>query len=592
MDKLILPASEKVRNLKLLTEVALGQKKADLAIVNSTLLNVYTGELLKQYSVSIKDKWIAYVGEAPDDTIGPNTTIIDGEGKTLIPGLIDGHMHLAGLFRVSEFLRVAMIGGTTTIITETMEPFPVAGQKGVDDFLDSLKDQPVKIFATAPAMISISRAARGISKATLRALLAREEIVGLGESYWQAVLQEPDRILPIFQETLLSRKTLEGHSAGAGGKKLNAYIAAGISSCHEPISAQEVLERLRLGLSVMIREGSIRRDLEAISEIKDTDIDLRRLILVSDGIEPGDLMAKGYMEYIVQKAIDYGFDPIHAIQMATLNVAEHFSLDGLIGGIAPGRYADLLLIPDPENLKAEFVISNGQIISRQGKLIKAPRRHKYSQRSRNTINLSKRLKPSDFSIPVAKGGQQVGVRAIDMITDLVSKELNTQVPVENGEVRIDTKQDVVKVAAIDRTGTPGKIFVGLVKGFCMKSGAIASSSAWDTSDIIVVGADDTDMTLAVNRIFDMQGGVVVCNEKKIMAEIALPIFGLISDLSIEMLEERIAGVKKAISDLGVPFADPILTLSTLTGASIPFFRICEEGLVNLKDGVAKSLFLD
>jgi len=342
----------------------------------------------------------------------------------------------------------------------------------------------------------------------------------------------------------------------------------------------------------MIREGSIRRDLEAISEIKDTDIDLRRLILVSDGIEPGDLMAKGYMEYIVQKAIDYGFDPIHAIQMATLNVAEHFSLDGLIGGIAPGRYADLLLIPDPENLKAEFVISNGQIISRQGKLIKAPRRHKYSQRSRNTINLSKRLKPSDFSIPVAKGGQQVGVRAIDMITDLVSKELNTQVPVENGEVRIDTKQDVVKVAAIDRTGTPGKIFVGLVKGFCMKSGAIASSSAWDTSDIIVVGADDTDMTLAVNRIFDMQGGVVVCNEKKIMAEIALPIFGLISDLSIEMLEERIAGVKKAISDLGVPFADPILTLSTLTGASIPFFRICEEGLVNLKDGVAKSLFLD
>jgi len=224
MDKLILPASEKVRNLKLLTEVALGQKKADLAIVNSTLLNVYTGELLKQYSVSIKDKWIAYVGEAPDDTIGPNTTIIDGEGKTLIPGLIDGHMHLAGLFRVSEFLRVAMIGGTTTIITETMEPFPVAGQKGVDDFLDSLKDQPVKIFATAPAMISISRAARGISKATLRALLAREEIVGLGESYWQAVLQEPDRILPIFQETLLSRKTLEGHSAGDRWKKTQRPI--------------------------------------------------------------------------------------------------------------------------------------------------------------------------------------------------------------------------------------------------------------------------------------------------------------------------------------------------------------------------------
>ena len=581
-----------VRDSKLLTQVALGQKKADLAIVNTTLLNVYTGELLKQYSVSIKDKWIAYVGEAPDDTIGPHTTVIDAKGKTLIPGLIDGHMHLAGLFLTSEFLKVAMKGGTTTIITETMEPFPVAGLKGVNDFLDSLKDQPVKIFATAPAMVSISRTARGISKETLRALLAREEVVGLGESYWQAVLQEPGQMLPIYQETLLSRKTLEGHSAGASGKKLNAYIATGISSCHEPISAQEVLERVRLGLRVMIREGSIRRDLEAISEIKDTDIDLRRLILVSDGIEPGDLMTKGYMEYVVQKAIDYGFDPVRAIQMATLNVAEHFSLDGLIGGIAPGRYADLVVIPDPENIKAELVISNGQIISRRGELVKAPRQHIFSQRSRNTVNLSRRLEPSDFSIRVRKEEQRIGVRVIDMVTDLVSKELNTQVPVKDGEVRIDTKRDIVKVAAIDRTRTPGKIFVGLVKGFRMKSGAIASSSAWDTSDIIVVGADEIDMALAVNRIFDMQGGVVVCVKEKIMAEISLPVFGLISDLSMEMLVERIAVVKKAVSDLGVPFADPLLTLSTLTGASIPFFRICEEGLVNLKDGVTQSLFPD
>lgn len=592
MDKLSSPASGNVRDSKLLIEVALGRKKADLAIVNATLLNVYTGELLKQYSVSIKNKWIAYVGESPDDTIGPNTTVIDAGGKTVIPGLIDGHMHLAGLFLVSEFLKVAMIGGTTTIITETMEPFPVAGQKGVNDFLDSLKDQPVKIFATAPAMVSISRAARGISKENIRELMAREEVVGLGESYWQAVLQEPDQILPIFQETLSSRKTLEGHSAGARGKKLNAYVATGISSCHEPISVQEVLDRVRLGLSVMIREGSIRRDLEAISDIKDRDMDFRKLILVSDGIEPGDLMTKGYMEYVVQKAIDCGFNPIRAIQMATLNVAEHFSLDGLIGGIAPGRYADLLMIPDVETVKTELVISNGQIISRQGKLIKKPRQHKYSQSSRNSINLPKRLKSSDFSISVSKARQQIGVRVIDMVTDLVSKELNTEVTVENGEIRIDQKQDVIKVAAIDRSQTPGRIFAGLVRGFHMKLGAIASSAAWDTSDIIAVGADETDMAMAVNRIFDMQGGVVVCAEEKIMAEIALPVFGLISDLPIELLSERISVVKNAISDLGVPFDDPILTLSTLTGASIPFFRICEEGLVNLKDGVAKSLFLD
>ena len=231
----------------------------------------------------------------------------------------------------------------------------------------------------------------------------------------------------------------------------------------------------------------------------------------------------------------------------------------------------MLVIPDPENIKAEFVISNGQIISRQGKLIKAPRQHKFSQGSRNTVNLSRRLEPSDFSIRVMKEGQRIGVRVIDMVTDLVSKQLNTWVPVKNGEVKIDTKRDVVKVAAIDRTQTPGKIFVGLVKGFRMKSGAIASSTAWDTSDIIAVGANEMDMALAVNRIFNIQGGVVVCAEKKIMAEIPLPVFGHISELPIEMLVERIAVVKKAVSDLGVPFADPILTLSTLTGASVPFF---------------------
>ena len=575
-----------------LINVTLGREKADLAIINATILNVYTGELLENHSVAIKGEWIAYVGDDPGDSIGPQTNIIDARGKTIIPGLIDGHTHLVWLFTASEFLRYAMVGGTTTIITETMEAFPVTGYEGVVDFLASLSDQPVKIFANAPAMVSISKKARGISKATLRKLLVRDDILGLGESYWQVVIQEPDEFLPIFEETLRFGKRLEGHSAGAKGKKLMAYIAAGISSCHEPINAEEVLERLRLGMHVMVREGSIRRDLAPISRIKDAGVDLRRLILVTDGIEPGDLLEKGYMEFVVQKAIDCGFDPVNAIQMATINVAEYFFLDGIIGGIAPGKYADMLIIPDPGVIKAEYVISKGKIIAREGNLLVSPRKHVFSRESLNSIHLLRELEPSDFSIPVKKTSSHVNVRVIDQVTDLVTKELIVSVPVFDGEIRSDVSMDVIKAAAIDRGYSPGKIFVGLIRGFRLSTGAIACSASWDTSDIIVVGENDKDMAGAVNRIYALQGGAVAYARGKILAEIPLPVFGIMADMPMEMLSKRMEKIKRVIKDLGFPFDDPLLTLITLTGAAIPFLRICEEGLVNLKDGKTLGLIVE
>jgi len=572
--------------------VTLGKEKADLALINATILNVYTGELLDHYSVTIKGEWIAYVGNDPEDTIGPNTNVIDVKGKTIIPGLIDGHTHLVWLSNVSEFLQYTMVGGTTTIITETMETFSIMGYEGVVDFLASLSDQPIKIFATAPSMASISKKARGISKKTLRKLLLRDDILGLGESYWQTVMQEPEEYFPIFKETLQFGKRLEGHSAGAKGEKLMAYIASGISSCHEPINAEEVLERLRLGMHVMIREGSIRSDLATISRIKDAGVDFRRLILVTDGVEPGDLLEKGYMEVVVQKAIDCGFDPVHAIQMATINVAEYFFLDGIVGGIAPGKYADMLVIPSPGIIKAEYVISKGKIIAREGNLLVSPRKHVFSKDSRNSIHFLRELEPSDFSIPVKKSPPQINVRVIDQVTDLVTKELILSVPVVDCEIRSDVSKDILKVAAIDRRYFPGKIFVGLIRGFRLSTGAIACSAAWDTSDIVVVGENDKDMAGAVNRIYDLQGGAVVYVKGKILAEIPLPLFGTMADMPIEMLAKRMEEVTNITKDLGFPFDDPLLTLVTLTGAAIPFLRICEEGLVNLKDGKTLGLIVD
>ncbi|MDP2724907.1 MAG: adenine deaminase C-terminal domain-containing protein [Syntrophales bacterium] len=578
-----------VEEAKELMQVVLGSKKADLAIINARLANVYTGELLDNYAVTLKGKWIAYVGKEPHDSIGPDTVVIDAEGMTIIPGLIDGHAHLANIYDSSEFLRYAIKGGTTTIIAETMEAFPMGGYDGVLDYMESYADQPVKVYFTIPAMVSISRTCNGMPVETLKKLLQRDDVLGFGESYWQAVLQEPDQFLPLYNETIRCGKMVEGHSAGASGKKLMAYVAAGVSSCHEPISAEEVRERLRLGLYVMAREGSIRRELDAVSRIKDMNVDLRRLILVTDGVYPKDLLEKGYEEFVLQKAIDCGFDPMEALRMVTLNVAERFALDGILGGIAPGKYADMLVLPDLRTIKAEYVISGGKIAAQKGKVLVEPRKHVYSKASLNSVHLPSELKPEDFSIKINGDILTKKIRIIDQVTDLVTKELTMVMPVIDGEIRADVKQDIIKVAAIDRTHNPGRSFVGLLRGFHMRSGAFATSVAWDTSDIIVVGVSDADMSLAVNRIHALQGGTVVCADGIIIAEFPMPVLGQISDLPMEELSRKMEEIEDAVKGLGVPFANPFLTLCTLTGAAIPYLRICEEGLVNLKDGKTLDL---
>jgi adenine deaminase len=343
---------------------------------------------------------------------------------------------------------------------------------------------------------------------------------------------------------------------------------------------------------VMVREGSVRRDLEAISEIKESGIDLRRLILVSDGLGPIDLIEKGGMEFVVQKAIDCGFDPIAAIQMATLNVAQHFGLDHLIGGLAPGRYADMVIIPDTHTIQALYVISNGRVIAQDGQPRVSPRKHPFSQDNQNSIHLPKPFTASDFSIPIANGSKEVTVRIIDMITDLVTREVTMTLPVIDGEISADLDRDLIKVAAIDRTHVPGKTFVGLIKGFNLTSGAFACSAGWDSSDIIVVGADETDMAAAVNRIRALQGGAVVCQGGRVLSEIPLPVFGIISTQPIEVIASQSKAVKAAVAGLGIRFPDPILTIITLTGAAIPYLRICEEGLVNLKDGKTLGLLVE
>jgi adenine deaminase len=517
--------------------------------------------------------------------------VVDAAGKTLIPGFIDGHTHLAWMYTAAEFVAYAAASGVTTVVTEALEPYPVAGSAGVLDFLESLRGQPIRFLATAPSMVSISSAAKGIPPAEADALMKQPEILGLGESYWQAVLQDPDTYLPVYEQAHRHGKLLEGHTAGASEKKLAAYAAAGITSCHEPINAEQVLSRLRQGIYVMAREGGIRRDLEEISKIRQMEVDLRRLILASDGASPEDLLQGRYMAAVVQKAIACGFEPIEAIQMATLNPAAHFRLDDRIGGIAPGRLADLVILPDAATIRPETVIVGGEVIFAEGRLLKPPRRHGFSRDSLNTIHLPRELEPADFTLRAESGKPAARVRVIDMVSDLVTAEAHLDLPLTANEIRPDPKSGLCKIAAVDRTHQPGRMFTGLIRGFGLKAGAIACSAAWDTSDIVVVGADDGDMASAVNRVQSLQGGAVVCHGAEVAAEIPLPVFGLAGTQPVAQIAAALDKVTRAARRLGVGFPDPLLSLITLTGAAIPYLRICEEGLVNLKDGRTLGLFV-
>ncbi len=575
-----------------LMKVALGEAEADLAIINVSIVNVYTGEMLTGNTVLTKKERIAYVGKDAGKSIGASTQVIDASGKVLIPGFIDGHTHIANKYSVSELLRYALKGGTTTIITECAEmAFPL-GYRGIIYFLQSLKNQPAKIFITVPPMVSISPAVKAITVKELRKLLKREEVVGLGEPYWAQVVGGDRHVLDLIGETVKAGKKAEGHSAGARDRKLQAYTATGISSCHEPVTADEVIERLRLGLSILIREGEIRRELEAIAPIKDKTIDFRKLAIATDGLGPWQLTTNGYMEFIVQKAINLGFNPITAVQMATLNVAQHLNLDNFIGGIAPGKFADIVVIPDLHTIKPEYVISNGQVAVKDGQLTVKPREHRYPGPALRTINLPRDLAASDFTIRADSIRQQVKITVIDQVTSLVTKEALIDVPVSDGQIRIDTDKDIIKVAAIDRTYQPGKTFTGLIRGIGLKHGAIADSAAWDTTDIIVVGASESDMAQAVNRVKKLNGGIVVCAGNKVLAELALPVGGVFGNEPMEVISQKLHAIQRAAAGLGCPLPDICTTMVTLTSGAIPYLRICEQGLFNLKEKRFVELIVD
>lgn len=567
------PMDELLRRFTL-SRVALGEVSPDMAIVNANLFNSLTGEFIREQSIWIRDGRIAYVGSEGDFVKDPETRVIDASGMTVLPGLIDGHTHtVSNRYGIEEFIRHVIPTGVTTVITEVMETATVSGKEGIEIPASGFEGQPLRFYHTVPPVCGLTSVEEIMAPSLEEfvSLLKHPKCLGIGEIYWGNLFlegEQGERLRALVAIALEMGKLIEGHTAGAPGKKLQAYADFGISSCHEPITEDEVLERLRLGYWVMIREGSIRKELPGVSGIFKKKIDFRRLILTTDGVDPEGLLEGDYLDGAVRTALRMGIPPELVYQMVTINVAEHFRLDPLIGSLSPGKMADLVLIPSPKEFSPRLVMCDGKVIFQDGKSLAEPRKIHFPP------HLFKTVKIPQYTIPSLPARGKV--RAMELISRLVTKE--SILDLENPE----ESDDVNMILALDRLGS-GEAFMGFLKGFGLRRGAYGTTASWDATDMIVVGCDPTSIKSVVERLKEIGGGGVYAIGGEIVAEFPAPLCGLMSLKPVEAVREEVRRLEESLSKNGVRWEKPTLTVDTLSTAAIPYLRITHRGYVRLKD---------
>jgi len=559
---------------KILSEVVLGNIPPDIVITHGTLFNVFTREFISGVSIWIKDGMIAYVGPDHDFVKEEKTLVFDADRMVLLPGLIDGHTHaISNRAGIEEFIRYVIPSGVTTVLTETIEYATILGKGGIEYVVKGLEEQPIRFYYTIAPLCGLtpSEEINVPTNEELLPLLRDPKCVGIGEIYWGNIFLEGrqgERVRELASIAYDLGKRVEGHGAGANEEKLQAYTCFGISSDHEPITEDEILERLRLGYWVMIREGSIRKELLGVKGIFNKKIDFRRLILVTDGVDPEGFLEEGYLDASLKRALKLGVPPDLVYQMVTLNVAEHFRLDHLIGSLSPGKMADILIIPSPEEFSPQWVMCNGKIIFKDGRAIVEPKKIFFPDYMFHTVKVDRYT----FPLLSTKGK----VRVMELVTRLVTKEnvVNLQDPEES--------KDLIMALALDRLGS-GKAFMGLLKEFGLQRGAYGSTMCWDTVDMIIVGCDTQSMKTAIGRLKEIGGGGVYAIGDEVVAEFPAPLCGIVSLKPMETVREEVKKLEDSLKKNGVKWEKPALTIDTLGTPAIPQLRITHNGYVRLKD---------
>ncbi|HEV7321489.1 MAG TPA: adenine deaminase [Ensifer sp.] len=575
-----------------LVDVAMGRKPADLVIRNGKWVNVYSGEIIPGTDIAVKAGRFAYVGPDASHTIGANTTVVDAAGRYLVPGLCDAHMHVeSGLVTVTEFARAVIPHGTTTMFIDPHEIANVLGLDGVRLMNEEAQSLPVNVLVQVPSCVpsapGLETAGAELSAHDVAEALSWPNVIGLGEMMnFPGVAGNDPKMIAEIAATQDARLTVGGHYASPHlGREFHAYAAGGPADDHEGTTAEDAIARVRQGMRAMLRLGSAWFDVAAqVKAITESGLDPRNFLLCTDDSHSGTLVHDGHMNRLVRHAIAQGLKPITAIQMATLNTAQHFGLEREIGSIAPGRRADLIVTSDLAALPIEMVFARGELMAEGGALVRDIPAYVYPESARNTVHLGRVLAGGDFDIPSNARATRARVNVIGVVENQApTRALEAEVAIENGLVQMDRANDICQIALVERHRGTGDVVNAFVSGFGYDSDcAIASTVAHDSHHMIVVGTSKADMAKAANRLQEVGGGIVVFKDGRELALVELPVAGLMSDQRAEVVAEKAAAIVEAMRACGCRLNNAYMQHSLLALVVIPELRISDKGLIDVR----------
>lgn len=579
-----------LQNARELVDCAVGRVPAHLVILNGAWVCVQTGEIIPHIDIAMRAKRIAYVGENARHTIGKKTVVIDAGGRFMVPGLLDAHMHVeSGMVTVTEFVRAVMPLGTTGMFVDPHEIANVFGLRGVRLMVDDAALQPIHVFVQMPSCVP---SAPGFE--TPGAVLGPNDvteamtwpgIIGLGEMMdFRGVYEGDDKVHAEMAATRAAGKVVGGHYASPDlGLPFHGYVAGGPQDDHEGTRLEDAVARARQGMKVMLRYGSAWHDVATqVKAVTELGLSSRSFLLCADDIQSETLITEGHMDRVIRHAVSEGLDPMTAIQMATINTAEHFGVSREIGLIAPGRFGDVVLVEDLNNFHAHTVVARGKLAVENGEIqVDLPVRE-YPEWATSSVHLPRELKAEDFRLP-ADGGERVKAHVIGIIENQApTRHLVFSMDVQEGEVHPDVNRDIAKVALVERHRSSGRIQVGLVNGFgLIGSCAVATTVAHDSHQLIVVGTDESQMAFAANHLAGIGGGQVVVKDGRVLGEIRLPIGGLMSTEPASQVAAQAAGLLYGFKECGCQLNNPNMQLSLLGLVVIPELRITDLGLVDV-----------
>ncbi|MBF2636756.1 adenine deaminase [Listeria welshimeri] len=565
-----------MENLKQLQErvaVSGGREKADLVIKNGRIVNVFSGEIMEG-DIAIKNGYIAGIGDFSEAE-----QIMDAAGEFIVPGFIDAHVHVeSAMVTPAEFARVLLPNGVTTIVTDPHEIANVAGEKGIEFMLEDAKGAPLDMFVMLPSSVPATEGEHNgetLHAEKLHPLYKHEKVIGLAEVMdFPSVAKGSSDILTKIIDAKKEGGRIDGHGAGLTSADLNNYLAVGIRTDHESTNAKEAVDRLRAGMFVMLREGTVGRDLlQTISAVSEKNS--HRFCFCTDDKLINDLITEGSINYNIRLAIENNIDPITAIQMATINAANCHNLPYL-GAVAAGYQADIVFLKDLQTIEISKVLKNGQVVVENGARNEAAFEKQHSE-TFISPKIQHHLSKQDLELPLTNDTCYViGMKQNNLFTEKLMEQVN----VENGKFVPSIKKDLLKMAVVERHHNTGCVGVGIVKGFGLKEGAIATTVAHDSHNIVAVGASDEAMEKAINYVTEMGGGIaVVDGTGKVLHDLALPVAGLLSNKPYEEVERDLAGLLKAFNQISnAKGFDPFLTLSFLTLPVIPELKLTDQGL--------------